>query len=194
MTATKTKPLRGEARLTLAKELKARYRAGATIQELADETGRSTVNISELLYLARTRLRRPVSPVKKPRKARVVVKKVVFREPGTPAVPAGPLNKTRLAEAVAADLGITIPDAFRAIDATLGAIVRTNAAGHDVTITNFGTFRAVTDPARIARNPQTGRTVEVPARPTVRFRVAPRLAEIIRSGDASASLKKHPSN
>jgi nucleoid DNA-binding protein len=107
--------------------------------------------------------------------------------------PTGPLNKTSLAAAVAAQLGVSIDDGYRALDAVLNTITRTVAAGHDVTVTNFGTFRAVEEAARIRRNPQTGESVPVPAYPTVRFRVSPRLREVVRSGDPAASIRKRRS-
>ncbi|MFI8535428.1 HU family DNA-binding protein [Streptomyces aquilus] len=189
---TATKPLRGEARVALARHLKSRYQSGASIEQLAEETGRSQSNIVDLLHLARTRLRRPPAPARKPRKPRVIVKRSRFRKRGTPAAPTGPLNKTQLAEVVAADLGIPAAEGGRVLEAVFDAIVRTNAAGHDVTITNFGTFRAVEDPARKARNPQTGQPVDIPPRPTVRLRVSPRLAEILRARDTAASIAKLP--
>lgn len=104
----------------------------------------------------------------------------------------GPLNKTQLATAVAAELGVSIEEGSRALDAVLNTVTRTVTAGHDVTITNFGTFRAVEDAARLARNPQTGAQVTVPARAAVRFRVSPRLREVVRAGDPAASIKKRP--
>lgn len=189
------KYLRGEARLQLAKELKRRYNAGASVKELAEETGRSAYNVRDLLALARTRMRPGGSPrkAKKP-EPRVIVKRVVFREPSDPAVPTGPLNKTRLAELVAADLGIDLKDAYRVLNTIFGTVARTVTAGHDVTVTNFGTWRAVEHPARMARNPHTGEPVQVPSRAAVHFRVAPRLQDVVRAGDPTASLKKRPSH
>lgn len=105
----------------------------------------------------------------------------------------GPLNKTGLAAAVAAELGVSIDDGYRALNAVLNTITRTVTAGHDVTVTNFGTFRAVEEASRVRRNPQTGDRVPVPAHPTVRFRVSPRFREVVRSGDPSASIRKRPS-
>lgn len=107
--------------------------------------------------------------------------------------PTGPLNKTALATAVAAELGVSIDDGYRALDAVLNTITRTVTAGYDVTVTNFGTFRAVVHPARTARNPKTGDPVQVPARPAVHFRVAPRLREVVQGGDPAASIRKRPS-
>jgi nucleoid DNA-binding protein len=105
----------------------------------------------------------------------------------------GPLNKTGLAAAVAGELGVSLDEGFRALNAVIDSIARTVAAGHDVTITNFGTFRAIEAPSRKARNPQTGERVQVPARADVRFRVSPRLRAVVRAGDPSASIRKRPS-
>jgi DNA-binding protein HU-beta len=105
----------------------------------------------------------------------------------------GPLNKTDLAAAVAAELGVSLDDGYRALDAVINTIARTVTSGHDVTVTNFGTFRAVKHSARTARNPQTGAPVQVPVRAAVHFRVSPRLREVVRGGDPSASIRKRPS-
>lgn len=43
------------------------------------------------------------------------------------------------------------------------------AAGEDVALYKFGTFKAKTAAARKARNPQTGGTVDIPARKVVKF-------------------------
>lgn len=109
------------------------------------------------------------------------------------SIPNGDLNKTRLAAAVAAELGVTRDESFRVLNAVLDTITRAVTAGHDVTITNFGTFRAVEEVARTRRNPQTGERFARPAYPTVRFRVAPRLREVVRGGDPAASIRKRPS-
>lgn len=108
-------------------------------------------------------------------------------------IPTGPLNKTALAEAVARELGCSREDGYQALNAVLDTITRTVTAGHDVTITNFGTFRAVEQAARLARNPQTGARTPLPSQPDVRFRVAPRLREVVRGGNPGASIRKRPS-
>lgn len=187
------KHLRGEERLKVARKLKARYVAGASIRALSAETGMATDTIGKLLALVGTKIRPAGGGPKKP-KPRVIVKRVSFNAPSTPATPPRPLNKTSLAETVAADLGITVKEAFRVLDAVFEPIARTVTAGHDVTVTNFGTWRAVLDPERKARNPQTGERITVPARHAVRFRVSPRLQEVVQAGDPTASIKKRPSH
>ncbi|MFD4263965.1 HU family DNA-binding protein [Streptomyces sp. NPDC058534] len=101
--------------------------------------------------------------------------------------PTGPLNKTRLAEAVALQLGVSIEDGLHAVDTVLNTIVRTVASGHSVTVTNFGSWNPKHIPARNARNPQTGGQIFVPAHTRLAFRVSDRLADIVRHQDPSAA-------
>lgn len=107
--------------------------------------------------------------------------------------PTGHLNKTQFAEAVARELGIHPKEGNRIIDAVLNTITRTVTAGHDVTITNFGTFRAVETAARLGYNPQTRSRMPIPSRPGMRFRVSPRLREVVQGGNPGASIRKRPS-
>lgn len=101
-----------------------------------------------------------------------------------------PLNQTQLIEAVALELGVPVADATKAVHAVIDVVVRTVTSGHAVTVTNFGSWTPRRVPARKARNPQTGGTVSVPAHQVVRFRVAPRLAEIVRSRKAAQNVRK----
>lgn len=48
-------------------------------------------------------------------------------------------------------------------------IKRELAAGEDVTLYKFGAFKAKTAPARKARNPKTGESIDIPERKVVRF-------------------------
>jgi nucleoid DNA-binding protein len=108
--------------------------------------------------------------------------------------PTGPLNKAALAAAVAAELGTTTQEGHLAVDAVLNAITRTLAAGHSVSITNFGSWHSVPRPARQTRNPQTGESLTVPARQGIRVRTSPRLRDLVRAGDVTAaSIRKNPS-
>lgn len=111
----------------------------------------------------------------------------------TIAQPTGPLNKTSLAAAVAAELGTTTHEGHRAVDAVLNVITRALASGHGVSVTNFGSWHPVSRPARQARNPQTGEPVTVPARQEVRVRTSPRLRDLVRAGMATGSIRKNPS-
>lgn len=105
----------------------------------------------------------------------------------------GPLNKTRLGEAIAIELDMSYEDGIRAVEAAFDVIARTVAAGHSVTITNFGSFSAVHKPARPARNPKTGELFVIPPRQEVRFLRSDRLRAVVHAADpATATIRKHP--
>ena len=100
------------------------------------------------------------------------------------------LNQTALAHAVAKRLGVSQAHGRDAVRAVLDTIAEAVTSGRDVSLTNFGTFRHVIDQQRTARNPHTGGRVLLPARPTVRFRLAPRLRDVVRAGDPAGSIRK----
>ncbi|NGO69160.1 HU family DNA-binding protein [Streptomyces boncukensis] len=101
------------------------------------------------------------------------------------------LNKGELADALAAELGISRRQARLAVEGVFDLIARAVSAGHTVTISNFGSWRPEEKPARAARNPFTGERVQVPARGGMRWRTSPRLREHLRDGTA-ATIRKHP--
>lgn len=107
--------------------------------------------------------------------------------------PTGPLNKTALGEAVAATLGVSIEDGHQAVAAVLDTIARTVAAGHQVAVTNFGTFVPKHVPARKAWNPATGDPILVEAGMRVHFRVSPQLQAAVKAHDPDAAVitKRH---
>lgn len=103
------------------------------------------------------------------------------------------LNKSGLAEAVAIELGISIHDGLRAVDAVLDIVTRTVTAGHSVSVTNFGTWLPVQHPERTGFNPKTRTPVPIPARQVLKFRQSPRLREVVEAADpAAATIRKNP--
>lgn len=92
-------------------------------------------------------------------------------------------GKAQLVEAIAAR-GTTKAAAAAAVDAVLGEVAAALVAGERVTLTGFGTFEAVVRPARIARNPRTGASVEVPAATVVRFHPGAGLRTAVATGVA----------
>lgn len=87
------------------------------------------------------------------------------------------MNKAQLVDALAARIGDR-RTAATAVDGLLETIVDTVGAGESVTLTGFGVFESRARAARVARNPRTGETVDVPAtnvpafRPGLAFRSA----------------------
>jgi DNA-binding protein HU-beta len=79
------------------------------------------------------------------------------------------MNKTQLVDALAARMGDR-KAAATAVDGLLATIVDTVKGGDSVSITGFGVFEARARAARVARNPRTGETVDVPATTVPAFR------------------------
>jgi DNA-binding protein HU-beta len=79
------------------------------------------------------------------------------------------MNKTQLVDALAERLGDR-RIAAAAVEGLLETIVDKVRSGETVTITGFGVFESRPRAARIARNPRTGATVEVPATTVPAFR------------------------
>lgn len=105
----------------------------------------------------------------------------------------GNLNTTHLAEAVAAELGVSHRQGAAAVRAVFDTVVRTVAAGHSVTVTNFGSWHPYRCAPYVARNPQTGERIPVPAQPRLRFRQADRLRALLEAPDPSgATIRKLP--
>jgi nucleoid DNA-binding protein len=76
----------------------------------------------------------------------------------------GRVNTTALVSMVAAEAGISQEDAHKAVIAAFSIVLRAVASGHDVALTNFGTFTRYRTKDRPARNPVTGETMTVPSR------------------------------
>ena len=89
------------------------------------------------------------------------------------------MKKVELVEAIAAKAGLTKADAARALDATLEAVAGSLKKGDKVTLVGFGTFGVSRRSARTGRNPQTGATVNIPARNAVTFKVGNALKDAV---------------
>lgn len=99
-------------------------------------------------------------------------------------------NTTDLVKQVAKETGQSREVAKEIVMATLQAIASGLARGDHYIITNFGTFTPLERPARLARNPQTGGMVQVPAVVEPRFRSTGRLRKMVRDGDPAARIDR----
>jgi len=81
------------------------------------------------------------------------------------------MNKSELIAAVADETGLSKKDAQNAVNAVLNIIAEELAEGGRVAISGFAIFETRERPERVARNPQTGETLTVPATvvPKVKF-------------------------
>lgn len=74
------------------------------------------------------------------------------------------MNKAELIEQVASQTGLTKRAAREAVYAITSVITDALAKREKVTLVGFGTFQTVERRARRGRNPQTGGTIQIPAR------------------------------
>ena len=79
------------------------------------------------------------------------------------------MNKVELVEEVSGEVGLSKRETQKVIDAIIGTIGDTLAAGEKVTLVGFGTFQVMNRKARVGRNPQTGATIQIPAKKVPKF-------------------------
>ena len=79
------------------------------------------------------------------------------------------MTKRDLVGRIALEVGLTRAQASRALDALLRGIQTSLAEGNRVTISGFGTFGVAHRKARRVRNPRSGSSMEIAARPVPRF-------------------------
>ncbi len=87
------------------------------------------------------------------------------------------MNKADLVEEVASQTGLTKTASRQAVHAIVSAATDCLARGEKVTLVGFGTFQTVERKARRGRNPQTGGTIQIPAKKVPRFRPGKDLKE-----------------
>ncbi len=82
---------------------------------------------------------------------------------------------TKVYEAL--DSKVSRKDAEKAMDAVFNCMREEFVAGHDVTVSGFGSFKVKTRSARDARNPRTGESIHVDAQKTVTFKPVAKMKE-----------------
>jgi len=79
------------------------------------------------------------------------------------------MAKADLVEKMAKAAGISKAAAGRALDSFIDGVVKGVKKGSKVTLVGFGTFSVAKRKARKGRNPQTGQTIQIPARKIPKF-------------------------
>jgi len=79
------------------------------------------------------------------------------------------MNKAELVEKVANQTGLTKRTSREAVDAMISAITDSLGREEKVTLIGFGTFQVRERKARKGRNPQTGETIQIPAKKVPKF-------------------------
>lgn len=104
------------------------------------------------------------------------------------------MTKSELARVLAEDLELPRRQVTELIEALLDKITAVLKTGDKVALTPFGQFRIRDRAARIARNPQTGEPVNVPAKRVLKFTAGRTLKEAVgapkRGGAKKSAAKK----
>jgi DNA-binding protein HU-beta len=90
------------------------------------------------------------------------------------------MNKRDLIDAISDRMGDK-KSATEAVNAVLETIQSAVAEGDKVSITGFGVFEKSDRPARTARNPATGATINVPATSVPKFRAGADFKALVNS-------------
>ncbi len=89
------------------------------------------------------------------------------------------MRKAEFINAVSEKSGLSKKDANEALNAILETITDALKEGKTVSFIGFGSFSTVERAAREARVPLTGKTVQIPARKAVKFKVGKSLKDSV---------------
>lgn len=90
------------------------------------------------------------------------------------------MTKADLVDLVAKKANLTNKAAKESLQAVLDAVRDALKRGEKVVVTGFGTFSVRSRAARTGRNPQTGASIQIPARKTPGFTAGKALKKAIR--------------
>lgn len=90
------------------------------------------------------------------------------------------MNKADLIEEVAKQTRLTKKACREAISAIIDTITDALARVERVTLVGFGTFQVVQRKTRTGRNPQTGQTIQIPAKKAPKFRPGKALRDRVK--------------
>lgn len=89
------------------------------------------------------------------------------------------MNKKELIESIADAADISKAAAEKALNATLTSVADALKKGDKVTLVGFGTFSVAKRGARTGRNPQTGKSIKIPAKKVAKFKAGSKLSDAI---------------
>ncbi len=88
------------------------------------------------------------------------------------------MNKSELIDAMAAKAGLTKVQAKEALEAFMSTTSETLKKGDKVSLIGFGTFEVRERAARTGYNPSAKKSVKIPAKNVVKFKVGAKLADL----------------
>ncbi len=89
------------------------------------------------------------------------------------------MNKQQLCNFVSGKTKLPKSHCLKVIDNTFDAISGALKKGQDVRLVGFGSWRKQRRKARMGRNPQTGRSLNIPARNVAKFTMSEHLYNIL---------------
>ena len=89
------------------------------------------------------------------------------------------MNKGDLVSKVAESANLSKAQATAAVNTVFNSIAESLKGGDKATLVGFGTFSVSKRNARTGRNPQTGATIQIPAKNIVKFKPGKELTEAV---------------
>ena len=89
------------------------------------------------------------------------------------------MNKSELIDTMASGAGISKAAAKIALESMLGGVSSTLRGGGRVSLVGFGSWSVSHRRARAGRNPQTGATINIPAKKVVKFKAGAELSSTV---------------
>jgi DNA-binding protein HU-beta len=90
------------------------------------------------------------------------------------------MTKADLIDVMAADAGISKAAATKALSCFMTSIAKELKKSGKLSLVGFGTFSVTKRKAREGRNPQTGKTIKIPAKKVVKFKAGKALADKVK--------------
>ena len=89
------------------------------------------------------------------------------------------MNKTELVAAIAEKTELSKKDAEKALKAFTDVVAEELKKGEKIQLVGFGTFEVAERPARTGRNPMTGKTIEIAASKSPKFKAGKALKDLV---------------
>ncbi|MDR2637182.1 MAG: HU family DNA-binding protein [Zoogloeaceae bacterium] len=91
------------------------------------------------------------------------------------------MNKSELIDAIAAEAKVAKTVAGETLDATIAVVTQTLKKGDKISLVGFGTFQVDKRAARKGRNPQTGKSINIPAANVPKFKPGKTLKDAVNT-------------
>ncbi len=89
------------------------------------------------------------------------------------------MNKGQLIDSVSDITKLKKTEVTKVIDSVFDTVKSALKKGQDVSLVGFGTWKKKKRAARTGRNPQTGKTISIPAKNTVAFSAGKKLKDAV---------------